>query len=296
LTGSGFRWFIVPVALAVLLLLWFGTFGSIEDGVSMLGLITLCFLVAAWKLHPSLREIAHGFVPTAPHHDKASYGFIAVSILGATISPYMLNFYSSGAVEEKWSRKDLTSNRLVAAFGMGFGAIVSLAVLATAAMTLAPEQIRVDNYHQAALMLVSPFGRWGVTLFALSLLIGCFGAALEIALNFAYLLAQAFGWTWGEDHRPDDDARFCVAYCVVIALAAIVALSGIGPLKLTLLAMALSVIVMPIVVFPFLVLMNDERYVGQDKNGWIGNTVVLFTLIMGFVVALIAIPLEFLGS
>ncbi len=54
-------------------------------------------------------------------------------------------------------------------------------------------------------MFVPVFGRWAVTLFALSLGIGCLGAAVEIALNAGYVLAQAFGWTWGADKRRRDD-------------------------------------------------------------------------------------------
>src|SRR3954454_667094 len=40
-TGIRFQWWAWPVACVVWLLLWKGTFGFIEKGVSMLGLITL---------------------------------------------------------------------------------------------------------------------------------------------------------------------------------------------------------------------------------------------------------------
>ena len=43
-TGIGFRWWALPVALAVWLLLWRGTFGLIENGVASLGLVTLVFV------------------------------------------------------------------------------------------------------------------------------------------------------------------------------------------------------------------------------------------------------------
>jgi hypothetical protein len=41
------------------------------------------------------------------------------------------------------------------------------------------------------------FGRYGVPLFAVALGIGCFGAAVEIALNGGYVFSQGFGWAWG---------------------------------------------------------------------------------------------------
>jgi Mn2+/Fe2+ NRAMP family transporter len=296
LTGTGLRWWVIPAGLLVWGLLWRGTFGMIEDGVSLLGLVSLCFVVAVFRLHPHWGDVGRGFLPTLPTHHHARYAFYAVSILGATISPYLLNFYASGAVEEKWSEKDLNVNRVVAFFGMGFGSTISMSVLAAAALVLRPRGISVDSYEQAALMLVPPLGRWGVTLFAASLGIGCFGAALEIALNFAYTVAQASGWNWSEDLEPKDDARFSMVYTAVVVLAVLVVLSGVDPMRLTMLSMALTVIVLPIVVFPFLVLLNDERYVGRHTNHLLGNVAVAVIVIAGFLMAIVAVPLEILGG
>src|SRR5438552_948101 len=56
-TGIGLQWWALPVAFLVWLLLWKGTFGFIEKGVSLLGLVTLCFVVAAVMLKPDWREV-----------------------------------------------------------------------------------------------------------------------------------------------------------------------------------------------------------------------------------------------
>src|SRR4051812_14462334 len=84
LTGIGFQWWIVPIGLAVWLVLWCGSFSVIENGVGLLGIITLSFVVAAWRLHPEIAPLARGFVPTMPHHDLTRYAFLSVSIVGAT--------------------------------------------------------------------------------------------------------------------------------------------------------------------------------------------------------------------
>jgi Mn2+/Fe2+ NRAMP family transporter len=39
-------------------------------------------------------------LPTLPHTRPMHYWFVAVSVLGASIAPYLFFFYSSGAVEE----------------------------------------------------------------------------------------------------------------------------------------------------------------------------------------------------
>lgn len=295
-TGISFQWWALPVAFAIWLMLWKGTFGLIENGISLLGLITLVFVVATFKLRPDLPSLAAGMVPSIPQQDTPHYLFIVVSILGALISPYLFYFYSSGAVEDKWDRSHLGINRAVAGLGMGFGSIVSLGVLIVAAQVLHPRGIQVDSYEQAALMLTQPFGYWGFILFAASLGIACFGAALEVTLDTAYITAQAFGWNWGESLHPQEAARFSMVYTVFVFLAALLMVVGIDPLQLTLFSMALTAVILPIALLPFLVLMNDREYLGDHCNGWISNSVVVFTIALAFVLAIVAIPLEILGG
>src|SRR5689334_4510094 len=120
LTGIGFPWWALPVSFIVWLLMWKGSFSLIENGASLLGLITISFVVAAIKLHPDWSGVASGLLPKMPQSDKARYGFLTVSILGATISPYLMYFYSSGAIEDKWDRSYIVMNRIIAGVWMLF--------------------------------------------------------------------------------------------------------------------------------------------------------------------------------
>ncbi len=296
LTGISFQWYALPVAFAIWLLLWKGTFGVIENGIAVLGLVTLVFVVATFKVHPSLTQIGSGLLPTLPKQDTTHYLYIAVSILGALISPYLFYFYSSGAVEDKWDEGHIGVNRAVAGLGMGFGSIISLGVLIVAAQVLHPKGIQVDSYEQAALMLTEPLGYWGLILFAVSLLITCFGAALEVSLDAAYNVAQGFGWNWGQNLKPKDAARFSLVYTVFVFLSSLLIAIGIDPLQLTLFSMAITAVILPPVIVPFLILMNDESYVGKYRNGWISNSVIIFTIALAFVLAIAAIPLQILDS
>lgn len=295
-TGISFQWWALPVAFTIWLLLWKGNFSIIENGVSFLGLVTLGFVVATFKLRPDLPSLGSGIIPTLPQQDIIHYLFIAVSILGALISPYLFYFYSSGAIEDKWDESHLTINRAVAGLGMGFGSVVSLGVLIVAALVLNPRGIQVDSYEQAALMLTQTFGYWGFIIFAASLGIACFGAALEVDLDTAYIVAQAFGWNWGENLHPQEAARFSSVYTIFVFLAALLMVFGVDPLQLTLFSMALTAVILPVVITPFLVLMNDQEYVGNYRNGWISNSVIIFTIVLAFVLAIVAIPLEILGG
>jgi Mn2+/Fe2+ NRAMP family transporter len=295
-TGLPMRVWALPVAFALWLLLWLGTFGVIENGVALLGLVTLAFPVAAVLLHPDWAHAAAGLIPQRPHGSAAQYGYLAVSIIGATISPYLVTFYSSGAIEEEWKEQDLNANRIVAGLGMTFGGLISMAVVVVAAMVLAPAGIRPESFRDAARVLVGPLGQAGFWLFCASLFIGCAGAALELALDLSYVVAQSLGWTWGKNLRPANAARFSVIYTMALVIAMLPALAGVDPLKLTMISMALTVVALPIMLAPLLVVMNDRDYLGDHTNGWISNGAVVLIVALSFVLAVLAIPLQILGG
>jgi Mn2+/Fe2+ NRAMP family transporter len=295
-TGIGFQWWALPVGFLIWVLIWKGTFSVIEQGVSFLGLVTICFLVGSYIMHPSWRELTSAALPTLPDHDKARYWFVAVSILGATISPYLFFFYSSGAIEDKWDESYLGVNRFIATGGMSFGSLISIAVLVLAALILLPLGIHVDHYSQLPLLLVPIFGKWGFWLFVASLGIACLGATLEVTLEIAYLAAQGFGWNWSENQPPIEEARFSLTYTIVLLLGSLLVVTGIDPLKLTIFSMALTAATLPVSIVPFLFLMNDKDYVRDHGNGWFSNVVVILIVALACLLALVTIPLQIFGG
>jgi Mn2+/Fe2+ NRAMP family transporter len=296
ITGISFYWWALPVAFVIWLILWNGTFTIIENGTSFFGLITLCFVVAAVMIHPPWKEVAAGALPSLPTHDKVHYWFVAVAILGALISPYLFYFYSSGAIEDKWDKGYLNVNRAVAGLGMSFGSIVSIGLLIVSAMVFLPRGIQIDSYEQAALILTGLYGYWGFILFVASLGITCLGAAMEVSLDMGYIVSQAFGWNWSENQHPNEDARFSTTYTVCIFSSSLLMLARVDPLKLTLFTMALTAAILPLVIIPFLILMNDKHYLGKHRNGFISNTVIILIIGLTFILAVVAIPLEILGG
>jgi Mn2+/Fe2+ NRAMP family transporter len=295
-TGVSYLVWTLPAALLAWALVWYGTFSIIENGISLLGLVTIAFLVGALQIGPDWTALAHGLIPAVHVKQPAHYSFIAVSILGASVSPYLFYFYSSGAIEEKWDTGNLGPNRVIAAIGMGFGGGLSVAVLVLAALVLAPRGVKVESYHQLPLLLTSSWAKLGLFLFAGSLFITCLGATAEIALAMGYKVAQGFGWNWGEDLSPSGDARFSLTYTATLIIATLLVFIGVDPVKLTNLSMALTSATLPVAIFPFLVLMNDQKYLGEHTNGWLANISILLISVLAAVLAIVSIPLEIAGG
>jgi Mn2+/Fe2+ NRAMP family transporter len=295
-TGLPTQMWALPVAILTWLFLWRSTFSTIENSTSLLGLITLAFVVAAFRHHPPAGELLAGVLPSLPREDPEKYWGMAVAILGAVLSPYLFYFYSSGAVEDEWDRSYVGVNRGIAFLGMGFGGAIALGGVVVAAMVLAPRGIQVNDYHEAAMMLTEVFPFWGFLLFALSMGIACLGGALEVSLSMAYATAQTFGWNWGESLDPREDARFCLTYTGAILLASLLILFGLDPLRLTVFAMTIEAAVLPFVALPFLLVMNDRKLLKEHANGWISNTIAVVVLVLSLVLTAVSIPLAFLGG
>ena len=295
-TGIGLPWWALPVTLVGWFLVWKTDFDIIENGSSILGLLTLCFAVAVHRLHPDWGAVGHSALPSLPSDNKAQYWFLCVSILGASITPYLMYFYSAGAVEDKWDKTYLGVNRIIAFVGMAFGGLLAIAVLIVAAKVLHPQGVKVDSFDQMAGMMSVPFPKWGKALFAVSLAITCLGAALEIALSISYMFGEGLGWNSTENAPPAKEARFSTVYTIVLFLAAIPLLLGADPLKVTNIAMALTSATLPLAIVPFLILMNDSTYLGDSTNGIVGNTVVVVVMVMSFVLAIVSIPLQIMGG
>lgn len=295
-TGVAFQWWALPVAFVAWLLLWKGTFSRIENGTALLGLLSIVFAVAVIRLHPHWTQVGAGLLPTRPVHDRAHYWYLAVAIVGASISPFLYFFYSSGAVEDHWDHEYVGMNRVVATLGNGFGGALAAAVLIAAGMVFAPRGMQVAHYEETALLLTSPLGHPGFVLFVAALGITCFGAVTQFALAGAYVIAQGLGWEWSENEEPRRNARFSLTYTALIFLSSLLIVIGIDPLGLTNFTVVLAAASLPVSVVPMLVLMNDETLLREHRNGWIANTALVLIALVSVVILVVAFPLVFVGG
>ena len=100
----------IPVAaLAVWLVVWRVKFSIMENVTGLLGLCLIVFAVALFLLTPDWGSLAGQAIAAAVPESEtvSSYWYYAIALFGAAMTPYEVFFFSSGAVEEGWSIKDL---------------------------------------------------------------------------------------------------------------------------------------------------------------------------------------------
>jgi Mn2+/Fe2+ NRAMP family transporter len=256
-------------------------------------LALVVFAVTVWKFGPDwgalLSDAAHPSVPS--QETPFTYAFYGVGLFGAAMTPYEVFFFSSGAVEEMWSLEDLALNRANVYIGFPLGGFLSLALMASAHLVLAPRDIAVDTLSQVTLPAVTVVGRLGLAAVLLGIFAATFGAALETALSAGYTIAQYFGWPWGKRVRPREAARFHLVVLLVILGAMAFALLGPDPVKVTEYSIVLSAAALPLTYFPILVIANDPGYMGEHTNGRFLNTVATAYFVLLALVSVAAIPL-----
>lgn len=281
------------VAVLVWLVIWRMPFERMEQIFGLLGLGLVVFLVAVIDIGPDWSQLFdQASHPRIPQDESIwTYAYYAVALFGAAMTPYEVFFFSSGAVEEKWSASDLAVERANVFVGFPLGGTLSIGIMAASALVLGPAGIQVEQLSQVPLPVVESIGRVGLAVALVGMFGATFGAALETALSSGYGVAQYFGWQWGKHLRPRDAARFHVVVMVTILGAALVAASGVDPVKVTEYSIVLSAAALPLTYLPILVVANDPDYMGEHTNGRFTNVVASIYLVILLVVAVAAIPL-----
>jgi Mn2+/Fe2+ NRAMP family transporter len=205
--------------------------------------------------------------------------------------PYELFFFSSGAVEERWTRRDLNLNRVNVYFGFPLGAGISIAIITTAALVLKPAGISVGHLDQAALPVALQLGKVGLGVVLVGFFAAMFGASLETTLSNGYVVSQYFGWSWGKLVSPRRAPLFHTVILVSIIAATSIALTSIDPIKVTEYSIVFSAVVLPLTYIPVLLIANDPTYVGDKTNSKFTNVLATIMLVVVMIAALAALPL-----
>ena len=261
--GTPRTWALV-IGLVAGLLLWSGRYRLLEGAlVAMVGIMSVVFLVTAVMVRPSLGGMASGlFVPRLP--DGAL--LLTVALVGTTVVPYNL-FLHASAVRERFrgpkalgaARRDLTLSILV-------GGAVSMAIVLTAAGTIHEGDGAVADAADMARQLEPLLGAWAGAFFAVGLLAAGMTSSVTAPLAAAWATAGALGW------RTDLSAPGVrMVWMLVLGTGMVLAGFGVRPVEAILFAQAANGVLLPCVAVFLLLAVNDARWMGDRRNGKLGN-------------------------
>ena len=245
-------------------------FGGIERIFGYSGLALLVFVAASIKLGPNWSAVGGGFVPEV--QSDGIYWYFVVGLMAAALMPYEIYFYSSGGIEEGWTERDLSVNRMNAIIGFSLGGVLAVALLIASTVVLTPFSVTPDSLGTVGLVAQVPYGELGLLLALVGMLFAIGGATIDTAFSAAYNLAQHQNWRWGKKKGLRREPSFDISLAAFALIGFAIVQTGVDPISLTEYAVIFSIPVMPLTYLPVLLVGNDRRIMGDHVNGRLART------------------------
>ena len=241
-------------------------------------LITLVLLMSAAfagsliLVRPDWSALVSGLVPHLPEGSLLT----AIALIGTTIVPYNL-FLHAASVREKWPEGGDSALKHASAdtrVSIGFGGLISIFILSTAAASLFGSSIAINGAADMAASLEPAYGSAARLLVG----VGLFGAGLSSAVTAPMATAYAVCEVTGLSRKGKAFRGIALG---VLAIGTLVASLGLKPVSLILIAQVANGILLPVIAVFLIVTMNRKSILGDRVNG-------LWSNLLGAAVVLIA--------
>jgi Mn2+/Fe2+ NRAMP family transporter len=274
-------WLIVPVALLILGLQVFVTYGTIFKIFKWLTLALFAYVITAFFAHPQLLEVVKGTL--LPHIELSrDYIMALVAVLGTTLSPYLFFWQASSEVEELnaagatrpllgrrgLKRAELRAARADIVIGMAFSNLVMYFIILTSAAVLhAHGKTGFQTAAQAAAALEPFAGPFAFIVFAVGL-IGAGLLAIPILTGSACYAAKEFLKLRGSlASKP----RYRPTFYLMLSLATLggVAMNVVqlDPMRALFLAGVINGVLAPPLLLLIVLLGRDQRIMQRHVSG-----------------------------
>lgn len=290
---------IVPIALLIVALQIWGSYRFIASTFKWLALALLAYVGAAVFARPDAGDVLkHTFVPTLKL-DK-DYIALLVALLGTTISPYLWFWQSNQEVEEEISmgrtsvaaRKGVTEaekkySALDTTIGMFASNVVMYFIILTTAATLFTSGNTDINSAADAAEALRPLAGSGATILFAVGLIGTGSLAIPILTgSAAYAVSEAFGWKYGLDRKPGRAKQFYAVIAASTLIGMLINFVGINPIDALVWTAVINGVLAPPLLLIIMLIANNEKVMGKDRNGPITNALGWITVALMSVAAL----------
>jgi manganese transport protein len=294
LTGCPEKLLLIATTFALCTMVLLFRFQWIERTMGLSGLLMIVFAISAFALHPNWNQMAMGLLPGLGQPDTKHgflYGYFAVGIFSAMLMEYEVHFYSSGAIEEHWTPRDLGENFMVASLGSVLGSLLTVGLLALGALLFLPRVIFPELLSTTTLAGAFPFAQKALLTALLGTLACIAGAAIETALSSAYNVCQFFNLDWGKNRPAKSVPVYAATWIGTFASALLIGLWGMRPIQLVNISIIFAMVIMPLTYYPILRVAADKNVMGKHVNSRFDTIVGSAILVLITVAAIAAIPL-----
>ena len=305
--GINFNIMIILMATTSLLLQVFIPYKIYSRYLKYLTLSLLAYIIVVFFVKQDWGNVF--FSTFIPHFSfTRDYFMNIVAILGTTISPYLFFWQAGEEVEEEIKNKeiksfgagkpklksdDIMNMRVDTIFGMFFSNLIMFFIMLTAASTLGLQGINdIQTADQAAEMLRPIAGDFVYILFALGIIGTGLLAVPILAGSVSYALAETFDMKEGLYKKFKDAHGFYGIIILSTIIGVILNFTHLSSFKMLYYAAVLNGLVAPPLMFMILLISNNKKIMGSNRNGIVSNILGgLITVIMAISAVLLLIYL-----
>jgi Mn2+/Fe2+ NRAMP family transporter len=265
LTHVDWRWFPLPLALAVAALLLFGNYEWVRRILSAVLFVFLLYVPAAFMARPHWGEVLRDtFIPHFSFQSDVVAGTLA--LLGTTLTSYVY-YWQTIEEREAAGRRPRILAQLDAGSGMVVATLVFWFILVSTGATLGVRHEQVQTAQQAAAALKPIAGPAAQYLFAAGLLASALLALPVLAGTTAYAVGDSLGWPVGLSLQPWRSQGFYLVLVAALLLVVPLTLLGIQPVALLFIAGIIGGIGTPLLLVLLLLVGSDRTLMGGAPIG-----------------------------
>ncbi len=260
-SGNGFNPIILAIIFGALLylLFWQGKHRFFEKILAIfVGLMGLSFLMTMFMVIPDPGEVIKGLIPRIPAESNAA--LIIAGMVGTTMGGILYVVRSILVQEKGWSIKDLKIEKKDALISASMMFFLSVAVMASAAGTLHPLGLKVDNAIDMVKLLEPLAGRFAISIFVAGIVSAGLSSLFPIVLLAPWLFAD---YNNKPRNMKSTQSRLLVLFGVSLGL--VVPIFGGRPVLVMIVSQALCALATPVVVLLMFFLQNRESIMGKYK-------------------------------
>jgi Mn2+/Fe2+ NRAMP family transporter len=274
-------WGIIHSLLAVVLVIA-GRYALLEYLMKFfMGLMLLVVIICAVMVAPGIPGVLSGLlIPSIP---DGSILFI-ISVIGGVGGSVTLLCYGYWIRERDWNRReDLPRSRydLVVAYILtglfGIGIMIIAAGVKAEVMTGPQMALGVANHLES---IIGPFGKW---CFLIGFWSAVFSSMLGVWQGIPYLFAdfvQQYTYQPNDPTAVDQRSYAYRGYLLYLAIPPMLLLLINKPVWLVIMYAVAGAFFMPLLALLLLIMNNRRDWLGDLKNGWAANTVLLASLLV----------------
>jgi len=281
--GEGFNPIIMTIVFGAILyaIFWNGAYGFFEKILALfVGLMGLSFVLTMFMVQPDPAELLSGLVPRIPEGSNAP--LLIAGMVGTTMGGVLYVVRSILVKEKGWTAADLRIERRDALISVVVMFVLSVAIMISAAGTLHPRSLLVENAIDMVRLLEPLAGRFAISVFVAGIVCAGLSSLFPIAILGPWLLAD-----YGNAPRDMRSTQSRLIVASVLALGLVVPIFGGRPVLVMIVSQALLTLATPLIILLMIILLNRESVMGEHRPSLVMN--VTLGIIFAFSLAMAGI-------